>query len=262
MRDKRDHTIPRKWRYRQWWPVEREGGGIGERGLRIWGGRAKSKPYAGWISSIVPNSNQLAALGLSIKINIFSMATSYTGLLIIKRAFVHPAASHWLDHSTTHLEVYRCRKWNKCVHVWGALTLFCHMQHCILLLEYFRHLEKTCLCCTLVCLFHNDLASFIAVQPELTGSRSKHSETITSGSLKMNHTFVLLCTGFIAAIKVFFNLQTTVNTSKASFSWICLCEGLCSVWMPSNLLPVKSVLQTRITELSVELLICRISTDS
>lgn len=45
-------------------------------------------------SPIVPNSNQLAALGLSIKINIFSMATSYRGLLVIKRANLHPAASH------------------------------------------------------------------------------------------------------------------------------------------------------------------------
>lgn len=43
----------------------------------------------------------------------------------------------------------------------------------------------------------------------------------------MNHTFVLLCAGFIAAIKVFINLQTAASTSKASFRWICLCvEGL------------------------------------
>lgn len=83
--DIRDRKVPRKWRYRQQLPVEREKqmtetGDWESEEERI----SKSKPYAGWISSIVPNSNQLAALGLSIKINIFSIATSYTGLLVIK----------------------------------------------------------------------------------------------------------------------------------------------------------------------------------
>lgn len=77
------------------------------------------------------------------------------------------------------------------------------------------HIEKTYVYGMLVCLFRNDLASFIAVQPEITGPKSKHSETIITGPLKMNHTFVLLFGGFIAAIKVFINLQTTASTSKA-----------------------------------------------
>lgn len=47
----------------------------------------------------------------------------------------------------------------------------------------------------------------------------------TSGSLKMNRTFVLLFAGFIAAIKVFINLQTAASPSKVSFSWTCLCWG-------------------------------------
>lgn len=76
------------------------GKGAGE--LRDWeaedGGGAKSEPYAGWISCIVPNSNQLVALGLSIKINIFSMATSNIGLLIIRGAFVQPMALNSLGH--------------------------------------------------------------------------------------------------------------------------------------------------------------------
>lgn len=53
--------------------------------------------------------------------------------------------------------------------------------------------------------FTQDLVSLMAVQPEFTGSRSKHSETITTGPLKMNHALVLLFSGFIGTIKVFIN---------------------------------------------------------
>lgn len=72
----------------------------------------------------------------------------------------------------------------------------------------------------------------------------------TSGSLKMNRTFVLLFAGFIAAIKVFVNLQTAASPSKVSFllnisvSRVCV-RSECQ----SNLLPVESALQRSITEL-------------
>lgn len=108
-------------------------------------------------------------------------------------------------------------------------------QHCFVIVC--RYLEKTH-----VCLFVCSKATsplFIAVQPELTGSRSKHSETITSGPSKMNHTFVLLSADFIGAIKVFINLQNHSEHFKGFLQLnMSALEGLCSVWMPSNLLPV------------------------
>lgn len=111
VRDKRESTVPRKWSHGQKRPVEREKGGWWRKGIESaekGRGGVKSKPYVGWISSIVPNSNQLAALGLSIKINIFSMATSYAGLLVIKVAFLHPAASlTWSQCVATNLELHK-----------------------------------------------------------------------------------------------------------------------------------------------------------
>lgn len=112
--------------------------------------------------------------------------------------------------------------------------------------------ERTCVC--FVCFFHGDLASFIAVQPEFAGSRSKHSETITSGPWKMNHTFVLLFAGFVSAIKVFINLQKPQRVLQRLPSAECVCvEGLCSGWpcVPSNLLPVQSVLQSSVVCIAV-----------
>lgn len=72
----------------------------------------------------------------------------------------------------------------------------------------------------------------------------------TSGSLKMNRTFVLLFAGFIAAIKVFINLQNRSEPFKGflqlnmSVSRVCV-RSECQ----SNLLPVDSALQRSITEL-------------
>lgn len=49
----------------------------------------------------------------------------------------------------------------------------------------------------------------IYIQPGFIGSRTKHSETITSGLLKMNQRFVLLFA--VAVIKVLINLQTALQ---------------------------------------------------
>lgn len=51
----------------------------------------------------------------------------------------------------------------------------------------------------------------IYIQPGFIGSRTKHSETITSGLLKMNQRFVLLFAGVMAVIKVLINLQTALQ---------------------------------------------------
>lgn len=67
--------------------------------------------------------------------------------------------------------------------------------------------------CLFVCLFCNDPISFIDIQPEITGPKSKHSETITFKALEDESQCVLSFASSVA-IKVFINLQTTATTSK------------------------------------------------
>lgn len=98
-----------------------------------------------------------------------------------------------------------------------------------------------------ICLLHICLFFYIYIQPGFIGSRTKHSETITSGLLKMNQRFVLLFAGVMAVIKVLVNLQTALQVHQR-FPSAENVKGLCSVRTPSDLLPVKGVLQKSISE--------------
>lgn len=106
------------------------------------------------------------------------------------------------------------------------------MQKCILLLKQFLCLASTYftyVCSTLVCLLLRDLASFIAVQPEFTGIKTKH-EIITSRPLRRNYTCFPFC--WLHCCHLSFHQFTNHNEHFKDWG------GLCSVWMPSK--PVSS----------------------
>lgn len=125
------------------------------------------------------------------------MATSCTGLLVIKRPYKSPYTLR--QHTPENVSAYTCK-------ITPSVTLFkctqvlsyAAVRIAVAIISESRHVFAAHLFVS-----RPDLASFIAVQPEFTGSRTRHSETITLALLKMNHTFVLLFAGFIAAIKVF-----------------------------------------------------------
>lgn len=176
------------------------------------------------------------------------MATSYAGLLVIKRAFLHPATLHSLNHSTQqntgiynskHALIFyaciSCPQTNiySSVHaaLWRISATKCRTR-CTPAVYLFVCVVETLPVSSLFNL------SLLARAP-------KHSETITSRLVKMDHTFVLFSADFFGAVKVFISVQTRASASKVSFSrtcrpWWCVlsqacrCLVTCRQWLRSQ----------------------------